>query len=414
MTSFVAKKILKVYEQSSDETKFQSRILLLVHISVTALILGVLYMGYTTTFMVYSLRLMTLLSITSILLISLGYLTISTIITYTGIGILVTITVFGRDQYSGFEAYLISTIHMFIILVASLLTQQRFYTLYTTAMGVISVLLLYIFRGIPLHSDQNPLEIDDYLIAVTLLILSGFILIRTTGRRKQLLLAVESKSRTVEQSLKEKEILLNEIHHRVKNNLNVAISLLRMQMNQPDASDQLIASLQDSINRLTSMALVHERLYAGKNFNAVQFNPYITGMLSTLLASYRSRHIEFDVNVEDNLRVGLDQAIPCGLIINELITNLYKHAYPEGQGGKAWVNFTQNNEAFILEVGDHGVGMDPALFNTSTSLGTKVVALLVEQLGGRLHVQAGSGTSVQIEFPKTEPYQESMDHELVP
>jgi len=406
MTSFVDRFFLKNFSEKDTESRFQARVLITSHFVVSLLLGLVLFLDYVAPMMEQLIVGILALSLLSIIFIRLGHLTLTTLLTYTGIGILATLIVFTSPAHVNYETYMLATFHMFIILIASLLTRQRFYTIFTTGLGIFSLALLLFFRSMKLATPISLLEIDDYLICMTLLAMAGLILLRTAERRKQLLEIAEReterseiKSAQLAASLKEKEILLNEVHHRVKNNLNVAISLLRMQIDRTSPSPETVEALQVSIHRLHSMAIVHERLYTGGNFSAIEFRPYIMSILDSILQSYKHAGVAFELDVSEELSIGIDRAVPCGLILNELITNVFKHAYPGEKSGKARVEFKPHNGEFNLVVSDEGVGVSEKDWRESQSLGTRVITLLTEQLGGSLTVNGTKGTRIMIRFP---------------
>ncbi|NQV29387.1 MAG: sensor histidine kinase [Candidatus Marinimicrobia bacterium] len=269
MGSQIDRYFLKHYLPRESETYFQGKVLLFTHLSIIglmAIILSITMGGFTAKLLLTTILFTSLILI---LLIANGNLYTAILLSYSGIGFFASMLIFSRESYVNFEVYALVAIHMFITLVASLLTKQRFHTHLTTITGVIYLTLLLLIRGLRLATSENPLELDDYFIGIVLLILTGFITRNTLDRRKRLLDISESESdknltQTLElkQSVKEKELLLHEVHHRVKNNLNVAISLQRMQIRNLDLSNEAIDALQESIGRLNSMALVHERLYA--------------------------------------------------------------------------------------------------------------------------------------------------------
>jgi two-component sensor histidine kinase len=225
-------------------------------------------------------------------------------------------------------------------------------------------------------------------------------------------------------SLAEKEVLLQEVHHRVKNNLQIVSSLLDMQclsVESPDAID----ALQDSRNRVKAMAVVHERLYQSPDLASVNVMEYVNGIVDhlALIYQYEARGIECDVEVR-NIVLGLDAAIPCGLIINELLSNALKHGFPvdaeqpagrgeerririalysEGAGSHTGSTETEDEpqETWIaLEVSDNGVGppADADLLQPQ-SLGLQLVTTLVLQLRGNIEIDVSGGTAFKISFP---------------
>ena len=206
--------------------------------------------------------------------------------------------------------------------------------------------------------------------------------------------------RIIEASLREKDVLLREIHHRVKNNLQIIASLLELQgdnISDPHALTQLAEGQQ----RIQTMALVHENLYRSADLAYVNLAEYVADLAEQLCATrgVQSERIEVTVDVAD-VRLGVDTAIPCGLLINELVSNSLKHAFPGGRAGRVRVTMRHDHEHITLEVSDDGVGLPPGLDHRATStLGLQLVNLLTEQLRGQLSLLAGPGTTFRITFP---------------
>jgi PAS domain S-box-containing protein len=207
---------------------------------------------------------------------------------------------------------------------------------------------------------------------------------------------------TLKSSLLEKEVLLREIHHRVKNNLQVISSLLNLQSRHVE-DEPALDMFQESRNRVRSMALVHEKLYRSEDLAKVDFCEYIRSLGRHLLISYgvNSTAIDLDVSVED-VFLDINTSIPCGLIINELISNSIKHGFTDRKNGKICVALRpEKNSKYKLVVSDDGVGLPKGLDVTQTeSLGLQLVTMLVEQLQGTLHVDNSEGTSFEIVFEK--------------
>ena len=201
-------------------------------------------------------------------------------------------------------------------------------------------------------------------------------------------------------SLGEKEILLKEIHHRVKNNLQVISGLLDLQAHH--ISDEKGREIyKESQNRVVTMALIHEELYQSVNLSQVDFADYIRNLCENLMISYGAdkNRIKLDIKTEKTEMVA-DTAIPCGLIINELITNSLKHAFPGERSGTISLSFKQlKSRDFLLTVSDDGIGIPEDVDITSTNtLGMQLVTVLVGQLGGTLKVKRKEGTSFTIRF----------------
>ena len=208
-------------------------------------------------------------------------------------------------------------------------------------------------------------------------------------------------------SVREKEILIQEVHHRVKNNLQVISGLLDLQSYH--ITDERSKEIyKESQNRVITMALIHEELYQARNLAQVDYGTYIRSLVSNLFASYAvdSGKVDLDIQTEE-VQMVVDTAIPCGLIINELVTNALKHAFPGGQNGKVTIIFRQREEgSYHLEIGDDGVGMpEDHDLGKSSSLGLQLVTLLVKQLSGEMRIVShNKGTRFIIDF---EEYREA-------
>ncbi len=208
----------------------------------------------------------------------------------------------------------------------------------------------------------------------------------------------------VQTSLKEKEVLLKEIHHRVKNNLQVISSLLYL--NSKKIKDkEALEMFKDSQNRVKSIALVHERLYQSKDLGKIDFKDYVQKLTKDLLRSYAVNQsvVQLELNI-NGVFINIDTAVPCGLIINELISNSLKYAFPnyeaENKTGIIRIDFTRLNENELsLVVSDDGIGI-PENINEkkNNSLGLQLVETLVAQMEGILEIDGSSGTTFKIKF----------------
>ncbi|MBD2446168.1 PAS domain-containing protein [Nostoc sp. FACHB-152] len=207
----------------------------------------------------------------------------------------------------------------------------------------------------------------------------------------------------IKTSLKEKEVLLKEIHHRVKNNLGIVSSLLQMQCRRTQ-DPQATAILRDSQNRIASIALVHEKLYRSADLANIDFAQYIPDLTTHLFDSYNvsSNFIKLNIQV-DNTSLDIETAIPCGLIINELVSNALKYAFPDNRTGEIQVSLSQQNKCdVILIIRDNGIGL-PADFDTKKikTLGITLVQGLVKQLRGTLEINSHQGTEFKIKVTKS-------------
>jgi len=198
-------------------------------------------------------------------------------------------------------------------------------------------------------------------------------------------------------SLKEKDVLLKEIHHRVKNNMQIISSLLRLQSREiEDEKAQQI--FQISQNRIRSIALIHETLYQSEDLARIDFESYIRKLTTHLLSIYKPEGAELKLDLEvKKVYLDINKAIPCGLIINELVSNALKHAFPRERGGRIGVRMSEKEGLFTLVVEDSGVGMPKDLdFRKTGSLGLQIVHDLVQQLEGTVRLDQDKGTSFTI------------------
>jgi len=206
----------------------------------------------------------------------------------------------------------------------------------------------------------------------------------------------------IEASLREKEVLLKEIHHRVKNNLAIVSSLLQMQSRRTK-DDQANEILRDSHNRIASIALVHETLYSSEDLANIDFAQYITKLTTHLWNSYntKSQPIEIITQIE-NVGLDIEVAVPCGLIINELISNALKYAFPDHRFGEIKIKFYQENEHnLILIIQDNGIGLTENFDSQKLkTLGINLVRGLVQQLRGNMTINCEQGTEFRIAFTK--------------
>ena len=204
----------------------------------------------------------------------------------------------------------------------------------------------------------------------------------------------------IKASLKEKEILLKEIHHRVKNNLQIMSSIIDLQSRSVEEIE-VRKHFKDCQNRIHSMALIHESLYSSGELVRINFNNYTRSLISQLISSYQSmsKEIEQTINVDD-IHLDIDTAVPCALIMNELITNSLKHAFPM-ERGEIRVDFNHHNEGYRLIIYDNGRGLPEELdFKNTKTLGLYMVRILTEQIRGDIELDRTSGTRFTLTFPK--------------
>jgi two-component sensor histidine kinase len=212
--------------------------------------------------------------------------------------------------------------------------------------------------------------------------------------------ARQAAQEQIQASLREKEVLLREIHHRVKNNLQIISSLLNLHIHRLQ-DPAAIAALRDSQERVRSMALIHERLYQSETLAEIDFAEYAHILANSLFETYAPDpgKVRLEMNIEP-VYLGIHSAVPAGLILNELISNSLKHAFPNCQPGVIQVNLSRAaDQTITLQVADNGVGMDETQRPPQTaSLGIRLVQVLSDQLGARLEVLNHRGVTTKLHF----------------
>jgi PAS domain S-box-containing protein len=210
----------------------------------------------------------------------------------------------------------------------------------------------------------------------------------------------KQKEQHIQRSLKEKTNLLSEVHHRVKNNLQLIHSLLDLQVLQTqDASVRDI--LESSKRRIESMARIHKVLYQSSNFSEVEMSEVLQSLTENIANSFKTDSSQASVILNvDSVLLPITQAVPCGLIVNELVTNALKYAFPKNQSGEVIVNLVLEEDTIVsLAVSDNGVGLPPDIdLDNLSSLGLELVSVLAEQLGGSLLVNTIKPTRFEVRF----------------
>ena len=287
----------------------------------------------------------------------------------------------------------------------------------TAAGPVVGVLKLSrdVTQDVALQVDQvkqSVLRVTVGTLAGLFFVLLGFIIVADTGvsrsRRRELALVRDQLSerelaeRQLTSSLEEKRVLLKEIHHRVKNNMQLISSLLSLQCGYITDEATLLA-MRDSKDRIKAMALVHEKLYGSEDLAMVDFHGYAESLVSGLFQSYGADRTQITPRLEiHNVPVDVDTAVSCGLIINELVSNSLKYAFAPQNDGEILVELCRRNSAsLVLKVEDNGRGLPPEVdFRETESLGLQLVCMLVEQLEGEIELDSANGARFQIIFPK--------------
>jgi two-component sensor histidine kinase/CheY-like chemotaxis protein len=218
-------------------------------------------------------------------------------------------------------------------------------------------------------------------------------------RESEFAKAQKEAEQQLKDSLREKNLLLQEVHHRVKNNLAIISSLLDMQSNAID-DPILSAALQESQGRIQSMSMIHELLYASTSLHDIDFAEYARGLAAEVSNSYGMDsariHLVFEL---EPLRFEIDRAIPCGLILNELLSNAFKYAFPKGRSGEIHISLHLRNGCIRLAVEDTGVGLGEHSANQK-SLGLNIVQILTRQLGATMVITSNQGSQFVLTIPQ--------------
>lgn len=195
----------------------------------------------------------------------------------------------------------------------------------------------------------------------------------------------KSLSVKLQESLNEKDVLLKEVYHRVKNNLQVVTSLLTLQAKQSGSES---SSLMESISRIHAMALVHEMLYQSKNLAKIPMRDYVTNLFKYLYEIHGIDPGRIILKTQiDDVYLKIDTAIPCGLIINEIVSNAFKHAFPENKVGEIEFILRQNDSLFMLKASDNGIGLSNDInLENPTTLGLRLIQNLSRQVGGKVSI----------------------------
>ena len=230
------------------------------------------------------------------------------------------------------------------------------------------------------------------IIAGLLLVLSLVLYVTYENNKKKNILLEDQNN--------EKEFLLKEIHHRVKNNLGIVSSLLDLQADKIK-DPKIISAIEESRNRVYSMSMIHQKLYQGKNLSTISMKEYLVDLSQHILDSYGEKgRIEYVYDLEE-MELDVDSAIPVGLIANELLTNAYKHAFPDHRIGKIFVTCKHmSDDRILLEIADDGIGLleFDKEDDQGSGFGTQLINLLIQQLDGSIMTIIGLGTRIRMEF----------------
>jgi len=241
-----------------------------------------------------------------------------------------------------------------------------------------------------------------YMIAA-LLLLGGFLLFlqfRNRLRKKQNDELAEKNS-IIQKSLEDREILLREIHHRVKNNLQIVSSMLNLQTRYVK-DEKALKAVIDSRDRVKSMALIHQKLYQHDNLKGVSIDKYFRTLVSGLMHSYQisEDNVQVHFDLSSKVILDVDTMIPIGLIVNELITNSLKYAFPNGRKGNLWINFDTAIDHLYLKIADDGKGMDDLEDNQKNGFGFTLIKTLSDKLKADMKINSSSGTIIEMKIKK--------------
>jgi two-component sensor histidine kinase len=215
---------------------------------------------------------------------------------------------------------------------------------------------------------------------------------------------IKSKNETITKALKDRELLLHETHHRVKNNLQMISSLLNLQSKYVK-DDNVLEVLQNGRNRVQSMAILHKNLYVGEDLNMVNIQHYFEGLVDSILNSYNKTENDVDLKIDaDKVTMDVESVIPLGLIVNELITNSLKHAFPKDIKSKPEITLkmSEREDFYTLRVSDNGVGIQNDIIENGKkeSFGQRLIRSLSKKLKASMSVTNDNGTSVSFVLPK--------------
>ena len=257
---------------------------------------------------------------------------------------------------------------------------------------------------------KNKLRFNTAVALLLSVLIISFVLYRNNRNKQKANLALKDKNDKIEKTVSElnvtqtslvarnaeNELLLKEIHHRVKNNLEVVSSLLALQSNQVEDANTREA-MQEGQNRVQSIGIVHQKLYQGVNLGAIEMKDYFINLSESILDSFGAqKRVQVECAMEA-LNVDVDTAVPLGLIVNELLTNTIKYAFPDGRSGKVQIKLAQSaNGNLQMQVSDNGVGKSGTI--SGTGFGGQLISLLTQQLEGTMKEENNNGTHIFFEF----------------
>lgn len=300
----------------------------------------------------------------------------------------------------------------FVILIAFLVDFKRLAELLlhlgiTFSFIVLSIFLHheFLYRPFPEAVQKNSFNANLVFSTIMMVAIAVMIIRLMHSQYRNFNQRMEERSAAEESmklAIREKETLLAEVHHRVKNNLAVISSLLNLQMNVVK-NDYTKNVLRESRNRVSSMALIHQKLYQHSNVEQIDFGMYASELVEEIKRSYPDNTTDaVSVVMEaEHIPLSLTKAVPAGLMLNELLSNCYKHAFPDRRSGKIFIRFKKIQERCLLEVEDNGIGLSGDFkIEKQETLGMTIVQSLADQIDAKVSISGGAenGTSVKAEF----------------
>lgn len=250
--------------------------------------------------------------------------------------------------------------------------------------------------------EQSTWRNRSLLAGILIALMMSALLLYNNQERKRNNLLLSKKNQLIAEALEEKEMLIREVHHRVKNNLQVVSSLLNLQARKIE-DPQAMGAIREGRDRVKSMAFIHQKLYQVDDVRQMAIPDYIDNLANYLFTSYQvdPQQIQLTTQIED-LDLDVDIMVPLGLMLNEMISNALKHAFPKGKRGEISVLFVEKAGSYLLEVADTGVGM-PRQENRGQNggFGYQLIQTFCKKLKGRLEIHSQQGTRIQFSFPKT-------------
>lgn len=322
---------------------------------------------------------------------------------------IVSIAIFYFDSYSGVLSGTYLYHFPLILAIAFIFDMREDKKLMLFHIALIIVFLTInvashhdLFRS-PILTDEDRAQMFMFNLIFSSSSVGFFVYIMIQNNLKESYLYIKRieerrlSEKTAKEALDEKNILISELHHRVKNNLAIISGLFSLKLNDSlheDAKNVLL----ESRNRVRSMALIHNRLYKSDSLTSVNFGEYAKELISEINASYptiaNSVKISTDIN---DVSLTINSAIPCGLILNELLTNSYKHAFKDKTDRQIHVSFEKENSTILMRVKDNGIGLPPN-YKEKQSLGVTVIESLSEQLDGNFNFSNNNGTCFELKF----------------